>query len=197
MRRARAALSEAQRAAASHALCERLLRLCDHAALEPGLHRSLAPIGVYLATPGEPDMDEFIRELLTRGMRVVAPRDGTPQAPAFAELRDLEHGTRAGRYGVRVPLEYSDTGIFAPRDIGVVLVPGLAFARDGGRLGHGGGWYDRVLPHVDLSVGICFECQLLDEVPRDAHDAAVDVVVTPAQTLDVIGRLGQGRTRVF
>jgi 5-formyltetrahydrofolate cyclo-ligase len=63
----------------------------------------------------------------------------------------------------------------------VVIVPGLAFTRAGDRLGHGGGWYDRFLSAVRpdcVSVGVCFVDQLVDSLPVEAHDVAVDHVAT-------------------
>lgn len=63
----------------------------------------------------------------------------------------------------------------------VIVVPGLAFATDGRRLGQGGGWYDRFLPGrraAATTIGVCFAPQLLDEVPVDAHDVVLDLVLT-------------------
>ena len=62
----------------------------------------------------------------------------------------------------------------------VVIVPGLAFTLDGGRLGQGGGWYDRFLPRRRpdcLMVGVCFTEQLRSEVPTAAHDVQLDLVI--------------------
>jgi 5-formyltetrahydrofolate cyclo-ligase len=63
----------------------------------------------------------------------------------------------------------------------VVIVPGLAFTPAGDRLGQGGGWYDRFLSAVRPdceSVGVCFVDQLVDSLPVEAHDIAVDHVAT-------------------
>lgn len=63
----------------------------------------------------------------------------------------------------------------------VVVVPGLAFTVAGDRLGQGGGWYDRFLSKVRpdcVSIGVCFSEQLVDAVPVEPHDVAVDHVVT-------------------
>ena len=63
----------------------------------------------------------------------------------------------------------------------VIIVPGLAFTAAGHRLGQGGGWYDRFLLHrrADcVTVGVCFEPQLVDTVPTEAHDVVLDHVIT-------------------
>jgi 5-formyltetrahydrofolate cyclo-ligase len=66
-------------------------------------------------------------------------------------------------------------------DRAVVVVPGLAFTPDGHRLGYGQGHYDRFLsrlPATAVTVGICFREQLVDDLPLDAHDLPVGMVVT-------------------
>ncbi len=68
-----------------------------------------------------------------------------------------------------------------PRLVGLALVPGLAFDQGGGRLGRGGGHYDRLLARLRadcLRVGVCFSGQLVARVPRDPWDQSVDVVAT-------------------
>ena len=68
-----------------------------------------------------------------------------------------------------------------PQSIDAVIVPGLAFTPDGQRLGQGGGYYDQFMPLLrkDCStIGVCFQEQLVAEVPAEAHDRRVQVVVT-------------------
>jgi 5-formyltetrahydrofolate cyclo-ligase len=63
----------------------------------------------------------------------------------------------------------------------VVVVPGLAFTPTGQRLGQGGGWYDRFLVDVRNdceTIGVCFHEQVVDALPSERHDIAVDRVVT-------------------
>lgn len=63
----------------------------------------------------------------------------------------------------------------------LVLVPGLAFARDNRRLGRGGGFYDRLLSGRAASafkLGVCYRMQLRDSIPAEPHDAFVDAVIT-------------------
>lgn len=63
----------------------------------------------------------------------------------------------------------------------VVVVPGLAFTASGDRLGQGGGWYDRFLPEVRpdcAKIGVCFDPQLVESLPVEAHDVRMDHVVS-------------------
>ena len=80
-------------------------------------------------------------------------------------------------------------------DPDVLLVPLLAFDRNGYRLGYGGGFYDRTLAMLRaagpaLAVGLAVAAQEVESVPHDAMDARLDGIVTEAETVD----LGMGRT---
>jgi 5-formyltetrahydrofolate cyclo-ligase len=69
--------------------------------------------------------------------------------------------------------------------IDLVLVPGVAFDPHGGRLGFGGGFYDRFLPTTPaLRVGVTYDRCLADVLPVEMHDQRVDWVVTPTQMID-------------
>lgn len=68
-----------------------------------------------------------------------------------------------------------------PGELDLIVLPGAAFTRDGRRLGYGGGFYDTLLagPARDVPLaGVCFPCQLLDDLPVEPHDKKADMVVT-------------------
>ena len=80
-----------------------------------------------------------------------------------------------------------------PSAVDVVVVPGLAFTAGGQRLGQGGGWYDRFLARTRadcLKIGVGFEVQVVDELPTEAHDVTLDLVVTEAGVVGVGGGAG-------
>jgi len=69
----------------------------------------------------------------------------------------------------------------APEQLDCIMVPGVAFDRNGGRLGNGAGYYDRLLKDVRADavlIGVCFESQLVEQVVMEADDVAMDVVIT-------------------
>jgi 5-formyltetrahydrofolate cyclo-ligase len=73
-----------------------------------------------------------------------------------------------------------------PKEIDLVLVPGTAFDCRGGRVGFGGGYYDRLLPTMRaIRVGVTYEPCLLAEVPCDAYDQRMDWIVTPEKIIHV------------
>lgn len=67
------------------------------------------------------------------------------------------------------------------KDLDLVMVPGVAFDRTGARMGHGKGYYDKLLQHARLDaplVALAFECQLFPEIPTAAHDIFMDLIIT-------------------
>jgi 5-formyltetrahydrofolate cyclo-ligase len=82
-----------------------------------------------------------------------------------------------GKFGIMQPLPSTPS---APERADFILVPGLAFDASGGRLGRGGGFYDRLLSRFEgVRVGVCFNETLFEEIPREGHDAVMDFVATP------------------
>jgi len=191
MRAARGAMNAAQRAGASAAICARLMEMLN-------LHADSAPgrVAVYLGTAEEANIDAVAHWLMEQSVPVVAPR--TAAVLPFYDLRSLREGVGEGvavrAFGVREPEEFPGGKAWRPEDVSLILVPGLAFDQSGGRLGFGGGWYDRVLAHAPLSVGVCFDCQIVEYVPREAHDQPVAAVVTETRTIDVTGRFALNLT---
>ncbi|MED4127929.1 MULTISPECIES: 5-formyltetrahydrofolate cyclo-ligase [Shouchella] len=67
----------------------------------------------------------------------------------------------------------------SPKELDLLIVPGLAFSKDGSRLGMGGGFYDRYLPlFKGKTVSLCFNEQLIESIPTEAHDMRMDLVLS-------------------
>ncbi|MBQ8285168.1 MAG: 5-formyltetrahydrofolate cyclo-ligase [Thermoguttaceae bacterium] len=89
----------------------------------------------------------------------------------------------SGAFGIWEPVPDASR-LVAPDAFDVVLVPGLAFDLDGGRLGRGAGFYDRflaTLPPKTRLVGVALDEQIVDKAPRDAFDLPVDALATPSR----------------
>ena len=68
----------------------------------------------------------------------------------------------------------------SPDILDAVIVPGVAFDRHANRMGRGKGFYDRLLSRGDLyTIGVCHDCQMLDEIPCEPHDKPMDCVISP------------------
>lgn len=89
----------------------------------------------------------------------------------------------SGAFGIWEPLP-NPTRLVAPDAFDLVLVPGLAFDLDGGRLGRGAGFYDRflaTLPKTTRLIGVALDEQIVEKTPRDAFDLPVDALATPSR----------------
>lgn len=84
------------------------------------------------------------------------------------------------QWGIREPAASAQSQI-RPDEIDLILVPGVAFTREGQRCGRGGGYYDRLLaelPARTVKLGVCFAEQIVDQLPLEPHDATVDAVIS-------------------
>jgi 5-formyltetrahydrofolate cyclo-ligase len=163
----RAARSPEERAAAARSLAAALAsRLAD-----------AAVVAAYVPTAEEPGHDRLPGALPGRVLLPVVPARGR-------ELSWAEYDGRlvAGRFGLQEPAgERLPATALARAD--VVVVPALAVATDGTRLGRGGGYYDRALAHARpdaVLVAAVFDDELLEALPAGAHDRRVTAVVTPS-----------------
>ena len=125
----------------------------------------------------EPIIDPVLDRWRSEGRKVLLPR--TLDAPGMMELAPLEclmSELPIGPFGVRTPQGPSHQG----KKPEVILVPGVAFDHQGRRLGHGGGYYDRLLAEAGAArvLGLGFECQLESELPEEDHDQRVHGLVT-------------------
>lgn len=161
--RQRSALPAAVRAAGDDARTALLLDMPLLAAAEC--------LTVYLSARTEPNTRPLLRALVARGQRVLLPR-----------LRDDGALDLVADDGTRVP---GPRGTVAPSgppcaDVpDVWVVPALAVARDGVRLGRGGGAYDRVLPAGPPVVALLHAGELLERLPREPHDRPVTHAALP------------------
>jgi 5,10-methenyltetrahydrofolate synthetase len=134
----------------------------------------------------ELDTRPFLDEVLASGRALVLPRvDREGRRLVLYRVASLETDLRPGTWGIPEP-DPAHCGLGEPADIDFILVPGVAFDPDGGRLGYGAGYYDRLLaawasPLPPL-VAAAFELQVVPAVPVLAGDHRVDRVVTESQT---------------
>ncbi len=119
---------------------------------------------------------------LATGKRIVVPYcvDGELELFWLEVMDELE----LGMYRILEPKNELRDVVhkrLQPEDLDLIMVPGVAFDKNGGRTGHGKGYYDKLLEHAKPEtplVALAFECQMFDEIPMDHHDIFMDKVVT-------------------
>jgi len=165
VRAARDAWSPEQRADASAGLCAAIV------ALRPVAGTVMS----YVAFGSEADLSTINDAVLADGHRLLVPRVEGTEIVAVERVPGGE--TRRSSFGIEEPVGPP----VEPAEIDLVLAPGVAFDRRGGRLGYGAGYYDGFLPKLPAGtpvIGVCFSVQVVDAVPVEEHDVRVDVVVS-------------------
>jgi len=70
--------------------------------------------------------------------------------------------------------------------IDLAIMPGIAFDERGGRIGHGTGFYDKLIPRLEITtrkVALAFECQIVPQIPMEPHDRYIDIIITEDRTI--------------
>ncbi len=134
-------------------------------------------IGFYSALPDEIDIFWAAQKALNLGKKVFFPRMHGKKIE-FREVLNLKKDLKSGKYGIQEPVVGSTKR--SARAIDLIIIPGRAFDKKGGRLGRGIGYYDRLLEKWPDSVrmGVAFREQMVQQVPCEAHDVKMDVVLT-------------------
>lgn len=143
-----------------------------------GLHRDKKCIAVYIPIHFEIDVWPLMRALEGAGHSLALPCIKRKAHPLEFRNFTLGDKLRRGAFGTREPMRNAD--IIKPN---IVLLPLLAYARDGYRLGYGGGFYDRTLALLRKSgeifaCGVAYSGQEVPTLPTDQHDEKLDGVLT-------------------
>lgn len=165
-----AALDAAERARAGESLAAQILACPEFAATDQ--------LALYAALPDEVPTRALFAGAERRGKSILMPRWLGSGALEFVPVEAWQ-ALREGRRGLLEPGPDLPPGSLGRGDL--VIVPGRAFDRQGGRLGRGVGAYDRAFPvgtHAPLLFGACFGFQLVESVPRERFDRQMDAIVS-------------------
>ncbi|MFK7737331.1 MAG: 5-formyltetrahydrofolate cyclo-ligase [Pirellulaceae bacterium] len=155
-------------------------------------YASAETVMFYIDVRDEVRTRQALPEALQSGKRVVIPYcvDGELELFHLESMEELD----VGMYKILEPKDEL-RAVAAKRleatDLDLIMVPGVAFDRNGGRTGHGKGYYDKLLEHARMNtplVALAFECQIFDEIPCEEHDIYMDKVVTESDTYAGKGR---------
>lgn len=136
----------------------------------------------YLAIGKEVCLDEFINYALQDGKKIYVPycteEFGIMKAISLTSLADVVEE----KFKIRVPRDLSNE--ISPEEIDLVIVPGVAFDEEGGRLGMGGGYYDRFLQKNHRCIGVAWDVQISPKpLPIEEHDIRMGQIITESKTL--------------
>lgn len=140
---------------------------------ENGRIRAAQTLLLYAPLPDEVDVSPLLETL--EGKTILLPKvtgEGTMELRRYTSAKDMQ----VGAFGIKEPTGELFTDY---SQIDVAVIPGMAFDRQGHRLGRGKGYYDRFLAACVkvYKIGVCFDFQMAGNVPCDAFDVAMDEVV--------------------
>lgn len=160
-------LGEEHRQRASRSICEHL------AAWE--IFQRAETVAAYLPMKAEVDLRPLLEQFPAKRWLLprIAPEEGhRMDFHIYDPARLVVHP-----FGMAEPA--ADLPVVAAAEIELVLAPGLAYDRQGWRLGYGGGYYDRFLSHFDgISVGVAYQALVLESVPHSGYDVPVGWIAT-------------------
>jgi len=159
----------------SAAIAERLFALPEFA--------QARTILFYASKKDEVQTFAMIQKALDMGKRVALPITVVEgKNLVLSEISSVK-GLMAGAFSVPEPAEYMPV---QPDAIDLVVVPGIAFDEKGDRIGHGMGYYDKLLKTMPQArfVALAFEFQIIPDVPEEAHDVRVHKIVTEERVIE-------------
>jgi 5-formyltetrahydrofolate cyclo-ligase len=133
----------------------------------------------YISYDNEVNTLEMIRDSLTMKKQIAVPKtdvnDRTIICSALTQWDDLT----SGAYTILEPRQECIKEI-SLESIDLIILPGIAFDNQGNRIGHGLGYFDRLLQkkiHAHL-FGLAFELQIIESIPKEKHDKKVEKIIT-------------------
>ncbi|HMP01090.1 MAG TPA: 5-formyltetrahydrofolate cyclo-ligase [Gemmatales bacterium] len=164
----------------SRAICATFMALPEYAAA--------STVMFYVDARSEVRTRHSLQDALASGKRIVVPWCNAHQELELFHLEAMEE-LALGMYKILEPqpeLRQVPAKVLQPEELDLVMVPGVAFDERLARMGHGFGYYDKLLHRLRpgvLRVALAFECQFFPEIPVQPHDIFMDAVVTESRVL--------------
>ncbi len=142
------------------------------------IYKNASAVFSFVSCGTEIGTRHFIETALRDNKIVAVPLMRDKGEMVFIKIGSLAE-LEPNRYGIPEP-KYDTDKILTPNKGTLIAVPGLAFDKNGYRLGYGGGYYDRYLKGKEYmaALGFCYEKQITDSLPYDEYDIAVDGIAT-------------------
>ena len=143
---------------------------------------------IYVNFRSEVETLELIKNCINQDIRVAVPLvDASAVHMLPFLIKDPEHDLVPGYYNIPEP-DPKNCLRLEPGEIDAAVIPGSVFDIHGGRLGYGGGYYDRFLltdaPQAKR-IGLAFELQVVDKVPLEPHDQPLDILITEKRIVNI------------
>jgi len=149
----------------------------------------------YMSFGAEYATTAWVQQVLQDGKQLLLPKvnSSTKQLDIY-KVKNLQLDLAPGAWDIPEPMADRCETVEMTAEIDFVLLPGVAFGRDGSRLGYGGGYYDKLLERMDSGirfrsghmalVAAAFSMQLIDGIPQEATDRKVEWLLTENEVID-------------
>jgi 5-formyltetrahydrofolate cyclo-ligase len=154
-------------------------------------YREAKTVMAYCSFGSEIDTSPFLHATLDHGKTLLLPKiNRSAGLLDIYQVRNLDSDLLTGVWNIREP-NPTICAPAIPSDLDLILVPGVAFDREGGRIGHGKGYYDKLLAQCPntYKIAAAFEAQIFDRVPMYPHDIPIDALITESDSTHIEPRL--------
>jgi len=184
----RGQLSDSLRSRLSVEIAKRIFQMPEY--------RTARTVLGYMNFGAEFESEIWIRQALKDGKQLLLPKvnRATKELDVY-RVTELQDDLAPGPWNIREPVPDRCAKVQALNEVDFILIPGVAFKRDGARLGYGGGYYDRLLARLDEKSEIAhsvalvagaYSMQLVEAIPQDATDRKVQWLVTETETINCV-----------
>lgn len=186
---ARQKVAAAERAELSREITLRILNLSSY--------KEARTVLGYMSFGAEFDTATWVQQALQDGKQLLLPKvNGSTRQLELYRIRDLQQDVAPGTWDIPEPLPQRCEKVDAAERVDFILLPGVAFAREGARLGYGGGFYDKLLARIDpqasgqpkqagrpVLAAAAFAMQLVKDIPQEATDRKVEWLLTENEVI--------------
>lgn len=153
---------------------------------ESSFYKESENIFIYISYDSEINTKDIITRAIKEGKKIYVPRtEFSTKLMNAVRIENFDNLVES-RYGILEPKK--DEPFIDPNDLDLIVVPGVAFDKNGGRVGYGAGYYDRYFKRINnenkskiVKLALAYDFQLMDKVPTDEEDVLIDAVMTEKQ----------------
>lgn len=153
---------------------------------ESSFYKESENIFIYISYDSEINTKDIIMRAIKEGKKIYVPRtEFSTKLMNAVRIENFDNLVES-RYGILEPKK--DEPFIDPNDLDLIVVPGVAFDKNGGRVGYGAGYYDRYFKRINnenkskiIKLVLAYDFQLIDKVPTDEEDVLIDAVMTEKQ----------------
>lgn len=161
---------------------------------ESSFYKESENIFIYISYDSEINTKDIITRAIKEGKKIYVPRtEFSTKLMNAVRIENFDNLVES-RYGILEPKK--DEPFIDPNDLDLIVVPGVAFDKNGGRVGYGAGYYDRYFKRINsenkskiIKLVLAYDFQLIDKVPTDEEDVLIDAVMTEKQFIKSWGNV--------